>query len=217
MTRIAITGGTELDATVGPTSGETAEPIRHPGRWVGGLIGAAIPALVAVVAVASGDRPALTLDGLLALDGVAGISIAGMPIGFLVGRALLPFARRGGWRQALGSGLMAGIVAPPLGAIGVLVVAALTDSFSADTEPWVPVAYLVLTPLAIIFGYAAAVVTLPVGIAWGLLVRAVPPTWLERARMPSPIDRLGARHAVLLLGAVLVVVNLVRSAIWPTS
>lgn len=202
---------TLIESSVLPTSAASAEPIRHPGRWVGGLIGAAIPALVAVAAIASGDRPALTLNGLLALDGVAGISIAGIPIGFVVGRALLPFARVAGWRRAIGSGVMAGIVAPPLGAVGVLAIAALTDSLASDTEPWAPVMYFALTPLAIVFGYAAAVVTLPVGIAWGLLVRAVPPTWLERARMPSPIDRLGSRQAVLVLGVALIGVNLARS------
>lgn len=211
----AVTAALEAPAAVADVA--TVVPTQHPGRWLGGLIGAVIPGLVAVVATAAGEQPALTIDGLLALEGVAGISIAGMPIGFLVGRALLPFARGGGWRRAIGTGTVAGFVAPPLGAVGVLVVAALTDSFAAASEPWVPVGYLVLTPLAIIVGYAAAVVTLPVGIAWGLLVRAVPATWLERARVPSPLDRLGARHVVLLLGATLVGVNLVRSIVAPAG
>lgn len=185
-------------------------PTEHPGRWLGGLVGAAIPALVALVATAAGSDPTPTIDAVLAFDGVAAVSVAGIPIGFLVGRALLPQARSGGLRHALGAGVAAGLAAPPLGALGMLAAAGLAVSISGRSEPGVALQYLVLAPLAIVFGYAAVVVTLPVGIAWGLLVRAIPAAWLTRARMPSPIDRLGARHAIAALAMALVLVEVVR-------
>ena len=102
------------------------------GRWVGGLVGMAACVAITLVAVliarfTTGDDPNGN-DGLFDPNGLLWIAIGGLPIAFLGGRALLPAARSGGWMTALGIGFVFGLVAPPLGAIEVVLVGLLPFS-----------------------------------------------------------------------------------------
>lgn len=213
---MTMTDSTGLDARTAATVGalpvveRAAPPVDHPGRWVGGLIGAAIPAVMAVVAILLGDEARVDIDRILAWDGVAAVSLAGIPVGFVVGRALFPMARSGGWRTVLGAALAAGVSAPPIGAAGVLFGQAIVDSLSRAEEPGTPLLYLVLLPYALVIGYVAAILTVPAGLAWAILARAVPAAWLPRLRMPAPIERLGVIPVVAGLVVLLLASELIR-------
>lgn len=199
-------------ATVGalPIADAVAPPTDHPGRWVGGLIGGVVSAVLALVAVALGDEPSVSIDRILAWDGLAAVGLAGIPVGVIVGRALFPMARSGRRRMALVAGLAAGLVAPPIGAVGVLFGQGLVESLARSEEPGAVFLYAILVPYALVLGYVAVVVTIPVGLAWAALARAIPEAWLRRLRMPTPIARLGVAHLVAAMAVLLVASELVR-------
>jgi len=142
---------------------------RTPGRWVGGLAG--------VVACAiTGFAAALLASGFSDLSSLVLLMIGGLPIGFLGGRALLPVARSGGWLEAFAVGLIFGLIAPPLGALEVLLVGLLAlPGSTTGLDP----GYLVLLPIVLVFSYAVAFLTVPAGLVWALIVRAIPEHVLE--------------------------------------
>jgi hypothetical protein len=149
----------------------THERPRHPtsGRWVGGLVGV-------VACVVTGLAEGIIGTGLVSPSGLVPLVVGGLPIAFLGGRALLPAARSGGWLEALAFGLVFGILAPPLGAIEVILVGLL--SFSGSTTG-LDAGYLVLLPFALVFSYVVAVLTIPAGLIWALIARAIPDHVLE--------------------------------------
>ena len=168
----------------------------HPGRWLGGAIGALaslVAALVASLLRTDGSR-SLTTDWVT-------IGLLGIPIGFALGRQLLPIARSGGWGTALMTGVGLGLAAPPLGAIEIL----LGWGFAATNGigSMQGLGTLILLPFAIPISYAAVVMTVPVGIAWAITVRLVSPGLLMRVAAPGWLARLGIRHALL---AILIVI-----------
>ena len=176
--------------TVDPVS-----PADHPGRWVGGVAGAVSSLLAAgVIAVLSGDaNPARNAAVLIPLLGV--------PIGFVLGRHLFPLARPGGWSAALGAGLLLGWIAPPLGAIEIFLGPGLLTRAAADTglgtSGWLGLVFFL--PFGLVFSYLAVVITIPVGLAWAVLVKLIPIDAPARLRAPRTIERLGARHLILAL------------------
>ena len=149
-----------------------------PGRWVGGLVGVAacvVTIWVAGAIVALSDPMGwATRNGLVTPENLRGIALGGLPIAFLVGRALLPAARSGGWLTALGIGLVFGLIAPPLGAIEVVLLAMLPFSGSTSGFGDNVTGVLFILPIALVYSYIVVVVTVPAGLLWGVLVRAVP-------------------------------------------
>src|SRR5215208_5059226 len=150
-----------------PASSVAAEPVDHPGRWVGGAFGALLS--LAAAAVASVVVPGRTGDGVIGLDWSA-IGLLGIPIGFVLGRELLPMARSAGWGRAIGTGMLLGWAAPPLGAVEILAGSRLLDLGNLSTSMAGPVT-LVLLPVAVPISFVAVFMTIPVGIAWGVVVR----------------------------------------------
>ena len=171
------------------------EQAEHPGRWVGGLAGA-LSSLVAagVIAVVSGDANPTGNPAVL-------IPLLGIPIGFALGRQLFPLARSGGWATALTAGLLFGWIAPPIGAIEILLGPALLVRTPAEaglgTFGWFGLVFIV--PLALLFSYIAVFITIPVGVAWAVLLKLVPDEAVARLRAPRAIERLGVRHLVIVL------------------
>jgi len=52
-------------------------------------------------------------------------------------------------------------------------------------------------PFALVFSYLAVVVTIPVGVAWAILVKLIPVDAPARLRAPRTMERLGVRHLIL--------------------
>ena len=180
----------------------SVSPGDQPGRWVGGFIGALTSMFAAVI-----SSQVTTNGPLFGADSWPIIGLLGMPVGFALGRALLPVARAEGWRRAVSTGMLLGWIAPPLGAIEILGGFRLLDLADSDSTLNGPVA-LVLLPLAIPISFVAIFMTIPVGIAWGVLVRLVPDDILVALRVPPPLDRFGVRHAVLVTAAGLLLLEL---------
>lgn len=187
------------------SSAETARRDRQPGRWIGGAIGAGIALVAAIVAGEFGkDGPqVLSLDWFV-------IGLLGIPIGFVLGRQLLPIARSGGWVRALLTGLALGLAAPPLGAIEILTVWAFAPTSGARSAPGLETMFLL--PIAIPFSFVAAVMTVPAGIAWSIAVRLLGARRLEWLAAPAWLARFGARHAFTATLGTIIVVAVVRSA-----
>jgi hypothetical protein len=113
-------------------------------------------------------------NALLSPEYLKGIALGGLPIGFLGGRALLPAARSGGWMTALAVGIGFGMIAPPLGAIEVILVGMLPFSNATSGFDDNVTGFLVLLPLALVYSYVVVVLTIPAGLLWGVMVRAIP-------------------------------------------
>ena len=131
-----------------------------PGRWVGGLAGV-------VACVVTGLAAAAIGNSFLSPSGLVPLVIGGLPIAFLCGRALLPAARSGGWLEAFGVGLIFGMIAPPLGAIEVILIGLL--ALPGGTTG-LDAGYLVLLPVVLLFSYVVAVLTVPAGLIWALML-----------------------------------------------
>lgn len=171
---------------------ESVEP-RHPGRWLGGLVGALLSLAVSAVGLLMGEDP-IEASAIVGIGGLVGLGVAGLPVGFLLGRALLPAARSQGIAGAVGVGLAFGLAAPPLGAIVVLLglaIPVLAEGGLVDA-----LAVLLLLPYAFVFSYVASVATVPAGIVWGAVVRLLPEAVLVRAAVGPRLGRVGARHVV---------------------
>ena len=177
----------------------TAVQTDHPGRWVGGAIGALTSLGAALVAMLLGDE-----QRGVGYDSVD-IALLGIPIGWILGRQLFPMARSG-WRSALGAAALVAFAAPPLGAVEILSGAVFQTNATIGIGSSTPgLAALLLLPIAIPFSYLALIVTAPVGLAWAVLVRLVPGTVPARLRVPQPLDHLGTRHVLILAVAAVVV------------
>jgi ascorbate-specific PTS system EIIC-type component UlaA len=154
-----------------------------PGRWVGGLVGVVACAATMLVAGAIGalldPNSWATGNGLLGQDYLAGLALGGLPIAFFGGHALLPAARSGGWLTALGFGFILGVIAPPLGAIEVILVGMLPFTSSTSGFNDNVTGFLILLPIALVYSYVVVVLTVPAGLLWGLMVRAIPEGFLE--------------------------------------
>jgi len=185
--------GRESLRTVGSRDQEAAISPDHPGRWLGGAAGALASLAVGLAArvlglVSANSEPSSSLE----------IGLLGMPVGFVLGRAFFPGARSGGWSWALLVGAGIGLVAPPLGAIEIMLGPALLPPDLATSAYSVPAAVVFLL-IAIPFSYIAVVLTIPAGLVWATLVWLIPQDVPPRLRVPKAVERLGVRHAVALL------------------
>jgi hypothetical protein len=173
-----------------------------PGRWVGGALGVLATALVGGTLVVV-DAP----SGEVHLGFPAVICLLGLPIAFIVGRHFAATLQKPGMESTIWAAMSFGLVAPILGDLEIVGGSLLFPWIwpQHDAEP------LLLAALALGFGavvsYAAAPITLAVGVVWVVLMRLIPPARIARLRMPAPIDRLGVRHLVVALGIWLVVVQ----------
>jgi ascorbate-specific PTS system EIIC-type component UlaA len=113
-------------------------------------------------------------NALLSPEYLKGIALGGLPIGFFGGRALLPAARSGGWMTALAVGFGFGMIAPPLGAIEVVLAAMLPFSNATSGFDDNVTGFLVLLPIALVYSYVVVILTIPAGLLWSLMVRAIP-------------------------------------------
>jgi hypothetical protein len=177
----------------------------HPGRWIGGAIGAMV-ALATSVVLLVGTRMLGSGDAAWAWIGVLGV-----PVAFVLGRHLLPLARSERWRGAITVGLLVGWLAPPLGAIEIVYGLAAANAFDASSTP--SILAFVLVPYAIAFSFVAVVITLPAGVVWAIVVRLVRDDTLLARRAPAWLEAFGARHVALLLAIVLVGLDVIGLAI----
>ena len=192
-----------------PATPVVATASDHPGRWVGGLLGALASLALAAGAALFIARTSYDLEALVVLG------LLGIPVGFILGRAALPTARQGGRTEAIGMGLLIGLAAPPLGAIEISLGAGAIGQVGGSDCTLPLLVGLFLLTYALPVSLIAAVVTIPVGVVWGLLARVIPDDVLRRARMPAPIAALGVRHLVVVLTIVLVIVGAVQVATTP--
>ena len=158
----------------------------YPGRWVGGLVGVCacvLTILIAGIVLMSASADTARHWALFDPGSLVGIALGGLPIAFLGGRALLPAVRSGGWLSALAVGFAFGLVAPPLGAMEVVTFAILpfsgaTSGFGDNVS-----GFLLLLPLALVYSYVVVVLTVPAGLLWALIVRAIPDRGLDMLRI----------------------------------
>lgn len=208
MTTLMTTSSTMAPRATGAAAAaaESSSPADRPGRWVGGLIGVVTFLAAALIGGLAAESP-----GILSWYSCSAIGLLGMPIGFILGRELLPMARGAGWGRALNTGMLLGWIAPPLGAIEILGGSRLLDLANLNNSMAGPIT-LVLLPVAIPLSFMAIVMTIPLGLAWGVLVRLVPDDVLTALRVPRPLERVGIRHALVLIAAALILLELaVRS------
>ena len=164
-----------------PIGAQSVRP--HPGRWIGGLVGGVVTVAVTLVADAV-TSPQTADNGFLGSD-LAGVALGGLPIAILGGRALWPVARSGGWLMALGVGFGFGLIAPPLGALEVVAVGLLPFSGATSGFDDNVLGFLVILPIALVYSYVVVVLTIPAGLAWAVIVRAIPERGLDHLRIGS--------------------------------
>jgi hypothetical protein len=176
----------------------------HPGRWLGGVVGALTSAAAAGVLYRFSGETDPTKDA-----GTV-VALLGIPIAFALGRALLPEVRSGGWGWALWIGIAVGLLAPPIGAMVILLGPALFPA--GVVSPGFNVFNLALLPIALPFSYIAVPITVPVGLVWAAIARWLPEDDLSSQRAPRWLERLGVRHVIVAL-AVWAVVAQITSAL----
>jgi len=148
---------------------EPSPPV--PGRWIGGLVGAGLSLLVAAIG-------ALGLRGTdfgFAIQSTTQLGAFGIPVGAVLGMLFWPIGRRARGLGVLGVGLAIGVLALPLG--DVIIVTTLAAS--AVSERTVDLAGALVSALSmsiigLVFSVVAAPITIPVGIAWAVIVRLLP-------------------------------------------
>jgi hypothetical protein len=179
-----ITGGAPVAAAV------VADD--HPGRWLGGVIGGLTSLLVAVLLLLA-ERPSDDPPPVL-IGSDASIALLGIPIAFALGRAAFPSIRAGRCRWALAAGVLIGLAAPPLGALEIVL-----GPFLLPIDPGTSdqLALVVFLPVALVFSYLAAWITIPVGLLTALAIRAMPTGLPERLRASDVVARFGVRHAIV--------------------
>jgi hypothetical protein len=189
---------------VHPTAAPGASEADHPGRWLGGLVGAAASLAAAVVLLAA-EGPFEDQSPSLVGGPTANVALLGIPIAFALGRAAFPSVRSGGWRWALVAGVLIGLAAPPLGALEVVLGPLLLPLDPAASNQVLLVTFL---PVAVVFSYAVAWITIPVGLVAAIGIRALPASLPERLRAPRVLAVLGVRHACLALAVWAIVVQI---------
>ncbi len=200
MTPTSTVAGTAKDAHATAEPSTLVVSTGHPGRWLGGAIGGLVSLAAALVATRIETGPSI-----FGWADWSMIGLLGVPIAFALGRALLPMARSEGWGRAISVGMLFGWIAPPLGAIEILGGSRLLGL--ANNSGGGPLA-LVLLPLAIPISFVAIFMTIPVGVAWGTLVRLIPDASLAALRVPPLLERVRVRHALVLIAAALILLEL---------
>lgn len=104
-------------------------------------------------------------------------------------------------------GLAIGSVAPPLGLVVITWLGLVLPGTGLGPSPFTSTGLLIIV-LAIPYSFVALILTLPVGLLWGVLVRLVPVGLPARLRAPRPLERIGVRHLAVAAAALAVVVAL---------
>lgn len=183
---VVATDPTSGGPSASASSAAGSRPVDRSGRVLGGLLGALVSLAVAGVGlvVRAPSDGGIRFD----IDRLVGLGLLGVPVGFVLGYAACNAVRSTGWRGALGIGVGIGFVAPPLGAIEILLIAGISAALdiARTGAPTVSlVAPLLLLVYAVAFSFIAVVVTIPAGIAWALAVRGLS----ERAFAAARIGR----------------------------
>jgi hypothetical protein len=134
--------------------------------------------------------------GLSGLFGPLGIGLAGAPVAAVLGWWLSPHIVSSSWRNAIAIGFGAGLLAPVLGLLELLYIAAVAGLAEGPGQGAETIGGLLFVGMYGL-GYCWVVlpITLPSGIAAALIVRGLLPrvSW-------SPSASIGFRHAVIVLG-----------------
>jgi len=193
-------------ATVTPRAATPA--VDHPGRWVGGLIGTAVSLVFAAATILVGRVTPVDVESLVM------VGLLGAPVGFVLGRAALPWVRAGGWGHAVVVGIALGWAAPPLGALEIVLGMGMLEGVAGESAVLsCDVPGLIAGPLLLMYAvpvsFIAIVATIPLAVVWGPATRALPDRLLAPARMPRRVAALGVRHlaaiVLIVLGGVLIV------------
>jgi hypothetical protein len=167
-------------------------------RFVGALIGVAIAYSIVLLPLDNASIGWLAFTHDLALFGA--------PVAGLLGWWLTPIAIAGSGLRAIGTGLLAGVLAAPMGALAIAYVAALQAIAGVDTSLGSLPAALFVATYGIGYSVIALPVTLPAGLAWGLATGTAIPGLRGRDPGPSPfgLGELAVILGVVAVGAALV-------------
>ena len=136
--------------------------------------------------------------GLSGLFGPLGIGLAGAPVAAVLGWWLSPHIVSSSWRNAIAIGFGAGLLAPVLGLLELLYIAALAGLAEGPGRGVETLGGLLFVGMyGLGYCWVLLPITLPSGIAAALIVRGL----LPRASW-SPAELIGFRHAVIVLGLV---------------
>ena len=169
---------------VGPAV-EPSPPV--PGRWIGGAIGVGLALVVAGLGALGVARP---LDFGSGVPSLTELGLFGIPAGAILGMAFYPMARRARWVGVVGIGLAVGLLALPIGVLVVVttyVMGALADG-KTDLVGALGSGFF-LSLFGFVFSIVAAPITLPIGLVWAIIVRAIP------ARIVVALTRAAGRPA----------------------
>ena len=138
--------------------------------------------------------------GLSGLFGPLGIGLAGAPVAAVLGWWLSPHIASSSWRNAIAIGFGAGLLAPLLGLLELLYVAAVAGLAEGPIRGAETIGGLIFIGMFGL-GYCWVVlpITLPSGIVAATIVRGLLPRHSWSARTSASI---GVRHAVIVLGLV---------------
>ena len=138
--------------------------------------------------------------GLSGLFGPLGVGLAGAPVAAVLGWWLSPHIASSSWRIAIAIGFGAGMLAPLLGLLELLYIAAVAGLADGPVRGAETIGGLIFVGMFGL-GYCWVVlpITLPSGIVAAVIVRGVLPRTAWNARSSASI---GFRHAVIILGLV---------------
>ena len=138
--------------------------------------------------------------GLSGLFGPLGVGLAGAPVAAVLGWWLSPHIASSSWRNATAIGFGAGLLAPLLGLLELLYIAAVAGLAEGPVRGAETIGGLVFIGMFGL-GYCWVVlpITLPSGIVAAVIVRGVLPRYSWSARSSASV---GFRHAVIVLGLV---------------
>jgi hypothetical protein len=167
-------------------------------RFVGALAGVAIAYVIVVLPLDALDIGWLALTDELALIGA--------PVAAILGWWLTPTAVAGSLRWTLGVGLGVGGLAAPMGALAIAYLAAIQALAGVDGDVASVPAALFIATYGLGFSVIALPVTLPAGVAWSVVVRAVVPEMRGRDPGVTPFGpgELSVILVVVAVGAALV-------------
>lgn len=138
--------------------------------------------------------------GLSGLFGPLGIGLAGAPVAAVLGWWLSPHIASSSWWRAIGIGVGAGLLAPVLGLLELLYLAAVGSLAEGPGRAAEMIGGLVFIGMyGLVYCFVVLPITIPSGVAAALIVRGVLP---RLAGIAERSRSIGLHHAVIVLGLV---------------
>lgn len=138
--------------------------------------------------------------GLSGLFGPLGVGLAGAPVAAVLGWWLSPHIVSTSWPKAIAIGFGAGLLAPVLGLLELLYLAAVGALAEGPGRGAETIGGLLFIGIyGLIYCWVVLPITIPSGIAAAMIVRGLLPRLALRVQ-PSP--SIGLHHAVIVLGLV---------------